>query len=167
MVEAGVLFRLGDAAEDEGNYKLARESFERGAALGDESCLTRLARLFDLGIGVDTDKGFAMRCYRRAWRLWRSNIAANNMAVLHREAGNRRAMFQWFERGANEGDGDAMVRLARCYLDGLGVRRSPAAAMKLLSAAVGGDNLCEASRDEANELIAGLRPTLVTGGAGT
>jgi hypothetical protein len=67
MVNTDALFRIGDAAEDEGNFTLARQSFERGSALGDTTCLCRLARMFDLGLGVGTDKLMAMRLYQRAW----------------------------------------------------------------------------------------------------
>jgi TPR repeat protein len=161
MVEAEALFRLGDTAEEAGDYVRARQLFEQGAALGHESCLTRLALMFDVGKGVEIDKPFAMRCYRRAWRRGRSQVAANNIAILYREAGNRRAMFRWFKRGAEHGDGDALVELAKCYLGGLGVRRSANEALVRLSAALTSSNISEASREEAAALLAALRPALV------
>jgi TPR repeat protein len=161
MVEAEALFRLGDAAEEAKDYVRARQLFEQGAALGHEGCLTRLALMFDVGIGVEIDKPFAMRCYRRAWRRWRSETAANNIAVLYREAGNRIASFQWFKRAAEHGDGDALVELAKCYLGGLGVRRSAKEAVTRLSAALISSNICEAGREEAAALLETLRPTLI------
>ena len=69
MVNTEALFRIGDAAQDEGNFALARQSFERGAALGDAECLCRLAYMFDIGRGVDTDKAAAMRFYHPKRRL--------------------------------------------------------------------------------------------------
>lgn len=63
------------------------------AALGDDSCWLRLGLLFDLGHGVEVDKAQAMRCYQRAWRQ-RNAVAANNIAILYRERGNRRASFR-------------------------------------------------------------------------
>ena len=56
MVSTDALFRIADAAEEAGNYELARLSFERAASLGCADCLTRLAYLFDVGIGVEVDK---------------------------------------------------------------------------------------------------------------
>jgi uncharacterized protein len=161
MVEAEALFRVGDAAEEGGNYAQALRSFEQGAALGDEACLTRLARMFDLGLGVAVDKSFAMRCYARAWRRFRSHVAANNIAILYRERGNERSAFQWFRRGGEQGDGDALVEVAMCYLGGLGVRRSAQEALRHLAGAVASSNICEAGREEAESLLASLRPNLI------
>jgi len=59
MVNTEALFRIGDAAEEAGSYTLARQSFERGAALGDAECLSRLAHMFDIGSGGATDKDMA------------------------------------------------------------------------------------------------------------
>jgi TPR repeat protein len=163
MINTEALFRIGDAAEDAGDYERARQAFEKGAALGDVSCLNRLAYLFDVGIGVEVDKAFAMRCYQRAWRRGRCYVAANNIAVLYRESGNLKAMFQWFERAAEQGDEDALVELAKCYLDGLGVRRSIDQALRRLAAAASKPNLFEASREEVGALLAEFRPKVIAG----
>src|SRR5579871_6621204 len=100
MAATDLLAEQGDGAEEAGDFALARRSFEEGAALGDEVCLTRLAYMFDVGKGVEIDKQHAMGLYRQAWRRWRSQVAAaSNIAILYREAGNVRAMFRWFARG--------------------------------------------------------------------
>src|SRR5687767_9359675 len=122
MIHTHALAEIGDAAEAAGNFAFARQVFERGAELGDLTCLTRLAYMLDVGLGVPCDKRQAMRLYQRAWRQHRCSIAANNIAILYRERANRRAMFQWFRRGATTGDGDAMVEVAKCCLNGVGVR---------------------------------------------
>lgn len=157
----GALFRLGDAAEEAGDYERAQLSFEKGAALGDVLCLMRLAYMFDVGVGVEPDKVFAMRCYQRAWRREPHNMAANNIAILYREAGNRRAMFKWFQRALVQGDYDALVDLAQCHLKGLGVRRSVGQALRCLSAALASESLFEATREKAEAMLAELRPKLV------
>jgi TPR repeat protein len=104
-----------------------------------------------------------MRCYQRAWRRGRCYVAANNIAVLYRESGNLKAMFQWFERAAEQGDEDALVELAKCYLDGLGVRRSIDQALRRLAAAASKPNLFEASREEVGALLAEFRPKVIAG----
>jgi TPR repeat protein len=73
MVDADALFRIGDAAEEAGDFGLALRSFERGSALGSPECLTRLAYLYDVGVGAQVDKDLAMR---RAWRRNGSSVAA-------------------------------------------------------------------------------------------
>ncbi|HEV2188340.1 MAG TPA: hypothetical protein VGR70_14115 [Stellaceae bacterium] len=147
-------FIEGDAAEDAGDFKTARASFERGAALGDPYCWSRLGLMFDNGVGCDVDKVMAMRCYRRAWRF-RDVVAASNIAVLYREAGNQRAMFQWFKRAVEAGDDGAFIELAKCYVSGVGTRRSSAEAEKCLDRALEG-SLSEAEREEAEQLLAVL-----------
>ncbi|HET8613434.1 MAG TPA: hypothetical protein VFL92_11775, partial [Sphingomonas sp.] len=120
MISTAVLFRIADAAEEEGKLALARQSFERGASLGDDACLCRLAYLFDVGKGVPVDKDRAMQLYRRAWRKSRSAVAGSNIAILYREKSNFRATFQWWKRVAEEDDGSAYLELAKCYLTGVG-----------------------------------------------
>jgi uncharacterized protein len=161
MISTDALFRIGDAAEESGDYDLARASFEKGASFGDEVCLTRLARMFDLGLGCEADRAAAMRCYQKAWRRG-SEIAANNIAILYREAGNPRAKFRWFKRAVDRGDEDANVELAKCYLHGIGVRRSLYLGVRCLAAASSGADVFEATREEAAALLAQFRPKLIT-----
>ena len=163
MVNTDALLQIADAAEEAGNYDLARQSFERGAALGDAGCVMRLAYMHDVGgLGVEADKRRAMQLYRSAWRKgWPG--AANNIAVLYREQGNHRAMFQWFKREADAGDGGAHLDLAKCYLAGTGVRRDVQAALRCLANAMGSDleSITEAEREEARALMDTLRPRAV------
>jgi uncharacterized protein len=161
MVSTDALFRIADAAEEGGNFELARQSFERGAALGDASCIMRLAYMYDVGgLGVEIDKVRAMQLYRRAWRQGCPGCATN-IAILYREQGNHRAMFQWFKREADAGCGDAQLDLAKCYLNGTGVRKSAQAALRCFAAAIGSENVTEASREEAQAILETLRPSIV------
>jgi len=160
MVNTEALFRVGDAAEEAGNYTLARQSFERGAALGDAECLFRLAYMFDIGSGVETDKAMAMRLYQRAWRRG-STTAGMNIAILYRERQASRAMFQWWRRVADTGDGSAQLEMAKCYLGGTGVKQDPQAALRCLAVAVRSTFISEEEREEAERLLGTLRPRQV------
>ncbi len=160
MVSTDALFRIADAAQEAGNYELARQSFERGASLGCADCLSRLAYMLDVGIGVEVDKSRAMHFYKQAWRRG-SHVASNNIAILYREQGKNRLMFQWFMRAANSNDGDALLELAKCYLHGTGVRRSAQHALRTLASAVNSDCITEASREEAQDMLEALRPRVV------
>ena len=161
MIDAELCLRRGCAAEDAGDYELARTCYAQAAALGDPIGLTSLAYLHELGLGVTVDKARAMQLYRRAWRLHRDGCAANNIAILYRERGDRRAMFRWFQRCAATGDGDAYVELAKCYRDGLGVRRSPELVARWLGAALAEVHISEAARDEAEAMMGAIRPRAV------
>ncbi|GGL17288.1 MULTISPECIES: tetratricopeptide repeat protein [Caulobacter] len=161
MVDTEALFRIGDAAEEAGDFGLALRSFERGSALGSPECLTRLAYLYDVGVGVQVDKDLAMKLYQRAWRRNGSTVAAENIAILYQEVGRYREMFRWHQRAARNGDGSAQLNLAKCYLDGLGVRKDPRLAMRALAIAEGSIYITDDEREEARALIEMLKPRLV------
>lgn len=158
MVDTRALFLIGDAAEEAGNFAHARAAFERGAALGDVGCLSRLAYLFDTGTGVEVDKVTAMRLYQRAWRKERSVVAGLNIAILYRERKEWRSTFQWWKRVATTGDGSAQLEMAKCYMRGRGVRRDLQAALRCLAAAEGSDYITEYQRELAHRLLRKLRP---------
>lgn len=160
-MESGALADIGHAAEERGDFATARRAFERGAALGDETCLNRLANMFDEALGVPADKEKAMRLYRQSWRRHRSTVATNNLAILCREKGDHRAMFRWYRRGAAQGDGGQFLHLAKCYLRGEGVRRSDQEALRCLARAIASDSMFECDREEAAALLAHLRPRAV------
>ena len=156
MADTYALFQIADTAEEAGNYDLARKSFERAASLGNADCLSRLARMYDIGLGVKVDKSEAMRLYKQAWRRG-SFVAPNNIAILYREQGKHRLMFQWFKRAVDWHDGDAM-EIAKCYLHGRGVRRSSQEALRALALAVNSHCITEAGRENAQAMLATMRP---------
>jgi len=158
MVSTDALYRIANAAEEAGNHEFARQSYERGAALGDAFCIFRLAHMYDVGeLGEPPDKVRAMELYRRAWRKGCPG-AANNIAILYRERGNRRAMFQWFKREADAGDGSAQLDLAKCYLKGTGVRKCAQSALRCLASAISSEYIADFEREQAQELMERLRP---------
>lgn len=159
MPNTDALLRIGYAAAEAGNFNHARKCYEKGATLNDPECLHALGYMYDVGEGVTADKTVAMKLYRRAWRRG-SHAAANNIAILYREQGKNRAMFRWFERVALAGDGSAKLEMAKCYLRGVGVRKNAQAAIQCLAAANASFYISELEREEAQALLAQLRPRL-------
>lgn len=155
-----MLWRLADAALEAEDFVRAKELLERGASLGDAACWVGLGVMYDTGQGLQIDKAEAMRRYRAAWR-YRDPSAANNIAMLYREKGNRRAMFSWLKRAAEQGDDGAYLELAKCYLNGIGVRRSLDEAVRCIARVMSGSCVSEAEREEAGELLAALRPRAI------
>lgn len=162
VVDTFVLFKTGDAAQEAGDFAHARAAFERGAALGDVACLTRLAFLFDTGMGVDVDKALAMRLYQRAWRRERDCTAGSNIAILYRERRQWRSMFRWWERVATTGDGSAQLEMAKCYLRGRGVGRDLQAAVRCLAAAEASEFISDYERELAQRIRRKLRPQAIS-----
>ncbi|MDP9421789.1 MAG: sel1 repeat family protein [Pseudomonadota bacterium] len=157
MINTDALLNIAHDAGEEGNFDLARQCYERGAALGDAECLHALGYMYDVGEGVSQDKAIAMKLYRRAWRRG-SHAAASNIAILYREQGKLAYMFRWFQRVAIAGDGSAQFELAKCYLEGTGVRENPQAALRCLAAAIQSSFITEHEREEAQALLGTLRP---------
>lgn len=157
MVDTSALFQIGDFAQESGNFAHAMAAFERGAALGDVSCLTRLAYLFDTGTGVEVDKAAAMRLYQRAWRKEHDVTAGSNIAILYRERREWHSTFSWWKRVAMTGDGSAHLEMAKCYLRGQGVKRDTQAALRCLATAAGSTHISGYERDLARRLLRRLR----------
>lgn len=157
MVNTDVLFRIAHEAEEAGNYDFARDSFERGALLGDSMCLCRFAYFFDVGLGVEVDKAKAMRLYLKAWRIDRNVVAGGNIAILYREVKNWRQTFRWWQRVAEIGDGSAQLEMAKCYLRGQGVKRDPEATLRCLAAAQRSIYISEYERELAQRVLRKLR----------
>ena len=159
-VDTDALLSFAYAAGEDGRLDFQRQCLEQGANLGDPMCLQALGYLYDVGEGVTADKTRAMALYRRAWRRG-SHAAANNIAIIYREAGKTRLMFRWFERVARAGDGSAHLELAKCYLEGVGVRRNAPAALRCLAIAQASFYITEFEREEAQALLEALRPRSV------
>ena len=160
MISTVALLDIAHEAGEKGDFDLARQCYERGAALGDALCLQALGYMYHSGEGVTEDKALAMKLYRRAWRGG-DHAAALNIAVLYREQGKPVLMFRWFERVALAGDGSAEFEMAKCYLAGTGVRKDAQAALRCLAAAIRSSLITEYEREEAQALLDTLRPRQV------
>ncbi len=161
MADVELLLSAGYDAAERGDLAHARRCFEQAAALGDPYGWFQLGLMHDIGEGVAADKDFAMRAYRRAWRTARHCGSANNIAILYKERGQHRQMAEWFRRGAEAGDGDAYFELAKCYRDGVGVRRSQEQTLRCLAAVLSSDYVCEDSVEQAEAMMLEFRPRAV------
>ena len=99
-----------------------------------------------------------MRLYQRAWRKDRNIAAGSNIAVLYRERRQWHAMFRWWRRVAETGDGSSQLEMAKCYLRGRGTRRDLQAALRCLAAAEASDYISAYERGLARRLLRKLRP---------
>ena len=74
---------------------------------------------------------------------------AINIAIVHRERGNWKAMLAWSRKASALGDGDAELDMAKCYLQGRGTLRSRAKVLKHLRRAIRSSHISPAGREEA------------------
>jgi TPR repeat protein len=90
----------------------------------------------------------ALLWLERAFRAG-EDIAANNLAITHRQKGNFKKAVQWFRKAVASRDDDALTQLGVHYYWGKGVRTNPSAAVRCFRKATKGKNICEAGRDDA------------------
>ena len=139
-------------AWDAGDLKPAFEHFRAGAALGWRGCMINLGYFHDEGLGTLRSKHEAMRWYRRAFESG-DVVAATNVAILFRERGSQRRMCHWLWRAASRGDGDALVDLARCHLDGRGVPKSKSRAVACARKALRSNWISAGAVEDARRLV--------------
>ena len=139
-------------AWEAGRLKEAFRLFKRNAEAGSIHAMLNFGYFHDAGIGTPVDKAEALRWYKRAHRLGEM-AAASNIATVYQEQGNHRLMVAWYRRAIDMQDDDACVDLAKCLLDGIGVRRSPEDAVRLLRRAVASDRITRAGREEAQAML--------------
>ena len=87
----------------------------------------------------------------------RSNdpCAANNLAVIYRELGNRKRAFFWWKRATETwDDGDSYLELAYCYQYSLGVRHDKRKIMQNYWRAIRSHFISEYGQEEAKYHLA-------------
>lgn len=119
------------------DYEKALRYFELGAALlNDPNCLYKLGDMYLNGYAVEKNEKFAYAFYLRAKDSFDKNGANRNL------------------------EADINFRLGRCALEGIGRKRSPAAAVTLLAGAFSGFAERSSYDKFAEELMHGARGLL-------
>ena len=135
-------------AWERGDLVAARQLFARALAEGNSSSALNLGYFYDEGIGGTRSTFSALKWYGYAYRHGDSS-GAINIAIVHRERGNWKAMLAWSRKACALGDGDAELDMAKCYLQGRGTLRSRAKALKHLRRAIRSSHISPAGREEA------------------
>ena len=104
------LFCEGSDLEERGAYDAAARTYLKAANLGSAICMSNLANILDDHASVK-DPEAAVYWYKRAIRCG-YEIAAYNLALHHKNRGNKRWHAYWLEWAADMGDEDATEDLA-------------------------------------------------------
>ena len=143
-------------AWEAGDVKAAFRLFRESALAGDPHSCLNLGYFYDTGLGITKSRTEALRWYRRAYRNGDS-AGASNIATVYRAQGRLREAFEWFKRAAAMNDGDAELEVAKCYLDGLGVRKHRGHAIAAIKRALSSSSITEASREQASRIYSQIR----------
>ena len=153
-------FLLADAAYERGDFEEAFAKFLQLAEDGDLNGMSRVACMYGDGEGTSRSREKSLEWDSKAAALG-STTSMFNLGITYRNAGDSREARCWFERLHVDGDGDASLELAKMYmvsdLEGERIKAYLLAAMQ-------SSNVCEASREEAQQLFddLGERGTKVT-----
>lgn len=149
ILAAGIVlaapFEDGKDAFSEGKYDAALVAFGDGFRAGDAASGYYLARMLELGLGVDPDPAAAQQLYLKAAEG--GNVEAQNrLALMHYRgemgvAQDYPMAAQLFEQAAAQGDGNAMFNLGKLYLEGKGVAKDAAKAVTLYKQAADQDHI--------------------------
>ncbi len=135
----------GKTAFDAGQYETAMQSFSEGFRSGDAASGYYLARMLELGLGVEADPTSAMRLYRQSAEG--GNVEAlNRVALMHYrgEAGAAQdyaEAVRLFGLAAEQGDRNALFNLGKLYFEGKGVEKDPARAIAYYRQAANKDHI--------------------------
>jgi TPR repeat protein len=81
------------------------------------------------------------------------SVARMNLAVAYRDLDNYRRAFFWWNKLANEGEGDAALDVGYCYQYGIGVRRNQLAAEAAYKKAIKSIQPCTISQWDREEAM--------------
>lgn len=142
-------FLYADAAYERGDFKEAFDRFLKLAESGDLGGMERVACMYGDGEGTSRDRNKSLEWDLKAATLG-STTSMFNLGITHRNSGDAREANRWFEALHAAGDGDASLELAKMYmisdLEGERIKAYLLATVQSL-------NVCEASREEAQQLL--------------
>ena len=147
---ARFVFQAGRVANQQKDFALARQYWEKATAMGSESGMAGLGALYQFGLGVPQD-------YNEARRLYEKSAAAgipggmNSLGLLYETgagvAKDYNEARHWYEKAAAAGEPIAMRNLGNLYQNGNGVPQDKLTARKWYEkAAAAGD-------DKSKELL--------------
>jgi uncharacterized protein len=155
QAEWEVAERYADGCKDQRGKIIVRRSaaqaapwFRRAAEHGNMFAQNTLGVLLGNGNGVRKNVEEALWWLKKVFRAGHSSVALN-IAITYRENGNLESAFRWFQRGAEAGDGEALVQLGIHYYWGKGCRINPRAAVHCFRAATKSKNMSGSGKDDA------------------
>lgn len=148
------IYLHADTAYDAGNFEEAFALFLKAAEHGDCNAMCRIALMYESGDGTLSDIEESIYWDLKAIEGG-CNTSLLNLAITYRHLGEIRKSKHWLEKSLGTGDGEAALELAKLYSVS---DKEIATVINYLNIAIASDNLTEASREEALELLNQFKP---------
>jgi TPR repeat protein len=135
----------GRAAFDAGLYDQAEQYFVQGVSTGDAGSAYYLARMLELGLGVDQNQAAAVQLYALSAEDGHPQ-AQNRMALLYFTGGlgvvqNDQKAAELLKQAADQGDRNALFNLGKLHFEGRGVTEDMGKAQDLYKQAAAQDHI--------------------------
>ena len=145
-------FNQAHEVYENGDYRTAFKLFLQAAEDGDVDAMNRIAIMYTCGEGVICDYDKSIEWEKKAIASG-STSALLNIGITYRIKGDIKLSKYWFEKSLDSGDGEAALQLAKLYL----VSDKEIDRVKAyLSIAINSERMCEASIEEAKQLLLDL-----------
>ncbi len=124
------LLKSGEDALEKRDYKTAMADYKAAADMGSDEAFVCLGNIYIEGFACRRNIDAAMGCYKKAaemgntygmygvavcyWKGYGIDLDADNAYELYEE--NSDQALRWFEKAADNGNMDAMLRLAEKYI---------------------------------------------------
>jgi TPR repeat protein len=149
------LFEDAESREARGDLAGAFRSHLAAARLG--SILSQLAvgNFYAFGTGVSPSGEKAAYWYKKAYRNGLSS-AALNLSLMLKDAGNIRGAVAWLRRAIDMNDGEAVLQLARLYLDKPRGKKKAIELLRKTQTMKRYAEISDESQDDAAELLSSI-----------
>jgi hypothetical protein len=152
--EGRLLFDRANEEWEAGNLKEAFSLFNEAAHQGETYAFNSIGYFFDSGLGLTANFDKALFWYKKAARCGDA-LALSNIGLLYLRCGNERQAKYWLAKTVSNGDGDAMLELAKTFLRKK-TDKNFAIGRRYLEAAIRSKSISADSSDEAKSLLSSL-----------
>jgi len=128
-------FNMGAAAENKNDFYKAVEYYTAGYLLDHPSATNNLARLYEVGLGVEKNTDKAIELYKRAIELNNTHAMVNLSSIYINNKEYKQAI-ELCNKAIELKDANAMNNLGIYYFKGYGVERDYKMAKKLYERAI-------------------------------
>lgn len=148
------LFNAADFAYGDGDYQTAYALFLQAAEAGDCDAMSRLAEMYESGVGVERNVELSIFWDMKAISAG-NRTSLLNIGITYRRLGDMKSARMWFEKSYSLGDAEAALELAKLF----SVSDKEVETVRFyLNKVIASEYVTQDSIDEAKKLLLDLPP---------